>query len=114
MPEYALWTLIISLAVLSFGMSLKIADIKHTIKLIGEENDRFIKKIAMVKNDKDKAISTLSERHNTVVNELSQRYEAQIKQTIKNTNKILDKYHRLVPPAKLAFLEQWDNKNKPS
>jgi hypothetical protein len=27
---------------------------------------------------------------------------------------ILDKYHRLVPPAKLAFLEQWDNKNKNS
>ncbi len=38
MPEYALWTLIISLAVLSFGMSLKIADLKHTIKLIGKEN----------------------------------------------------------------------------
>ena len=76
MPEYALWTLVISLAVLSFGMSLKIADLKHTIKLFSEENDRFIKEIAVIENDKNKAVSALSESHNTIVKELSQRYEA--------------------------------------
>jgi hypothetical protein len=112
MPEYALWTLIISLAILSFGMSLKIAGLKHTVKLIGEENDRFIKEIAMIKNDKDKTISTLSKRHNAIMNELTQRYETQIKNNQRNTKKILEKYHRFVPPAKLAFLEEWDNKNK--
>lgn len=35
-----------------------------------------------------------------------------IKQNQENTEELLNKYHRLVPPAKLAFLEQWDNKHK--
>ncbi len=35
-----------------------------------------------------------------------------IKQNQENTEKLLEKYHRLVPPAKLAFLEYWHNKNK--
>jgi len=111
MPEYALWTLITSLAVLSFGMTLKIADLKHILKLLEKENNRFVEQITMVKQDKNKTISTLSELHNTVMNEVIQRYETQIKQTNENTKTILAKYHRLVPPAKLAFLEEWDKKH---
>jgi hypothetical protein len=37
-----------------------------------------------------------------------------IKQNQKSTEQLLAKYHRLVPPAKLAFLEEWDNKNMPN
>lgn len=37
-----------------------------------------------------------------------------MKQNQENMKELLDKYHRLVPPAKLAFLEAWDNKNKNS
>ena len=37
-----------------------------------------------------------------------------IKQNQESTDNLLAKYHRLVPPAKLAFLEEWDNKNKNS
>ena len=162
MPEYALWTLIISLAILSFGMTLKIANFKHALKLLEKENNRFIEEITMVKQNKDKAmfalsveflkvsvfsigyqyskillkvihincskdliifstfnaniakdkaISGLSERHNTIMNKLIQKYETQIKYNLENTDQILKKYQRLVPPAKLAFLEHWDNKN---
>jgi len=109
MPEYALWTLIISLAILSFGMTLKIADFKHTLKLLEKENNRFIEEITMVKQNKDKAISGLSELHTTIMNKLIQRYETQIKNNLENTNQILKKYHRLVSPAKFAFLEHLEN-----
>jgi len=37
-----------------------------------------------------------------------------MKQNQESTEQLLDKYHRLVPPAKLAFLEEWDNKNSAS
>jgi hypothetical protein len=37
-----------------------------------------------------------------------------MKQNQESTAQLLAKYHRLVPPAKLAFLEEWDNKNKTS
>jgi hypothetical protein len=33
-------------------------------------------------------------------------------QNNENIKELLAKYHRLVPPAKLAFLEHWDNLNK--
>lgn len=108
MPEYAIWTLIISLAVLSFGMTLKIANLKHTLKLLEKENNRFIEEITMVKNDKDKAISGLSKLHQAQMKIIIQEYEKQIKCNLKNTTKILDKYHRLVPPARLAFIEALD------
>jgi len=35
-----------------------------------------------------------------------------MKQNQESTEEILAKYHRLVPPAKLAFLGEWDNMNK--
>lgn len=37
-----------------------------------------------------------------------------IAQNDENIKAILNKYHRLVPPTKLAFLEEWDSKNKTS
>ncbi len=97
MPEYALWTLVISLTIYSLGLTHKITSLSHRLKLVNDEINRFIEQISILKQDQYKTISGLSELH-----------KAETKKIIKN---ILDKYHRLVPPAKLAFLEQWDSKN---
>ena len=112
MPEYALWTLVVSLSVYAFAVTLKSAFLSQSLKFIEKENDRFIKQIDMIEKDKNKTISALSEFHNAEINEIVNRYETQIKQNFENTNKILQKYHRLVSPAKLVFLEQWDIRHK--
>ena len=52
-------------------------------------------------------IASIKESNFEIIKKITTRKDAELKN-------ILDKYHRLVPPAKLAFLEQWDNKNKPS
>ena len=110
MPEYALWTLIISLIILSLGLTYEPASLKHSLKLINKENNRFVEQINMVKQDKDKSVSALSELYKAETEKIIQEYETQIKQTNENMREILDKYHRLVSPAKLAFLEQWGKK----
>ena len=112
MPEYAFWTLIISLIILSLGLTLNVASLKHSLKLMDKENNRFIEQINMIKQDKNKTISGLSKFHETTTKKIIQEYETQIKYNLENTTKILEKYHRLVPPARLAFLEALDkNKN---
>ena len=114
MPEYAFWTLIVSLIVYSLSLTLKATSLFHSLKLVNDENNRFIKQISILKQNQNKAISGLSELHKTEIKKIIHEYEAQIKENHETTKKILYKYHRLVPPAKLAFLEEWDNKNKNS
>ena len=41
--------------------------------------------------------------------EIIKNITAQKNEEMKN---LLDKYHRLVPPVKFAFLEHWENKSK--
>lgn len=114
MPEYAFWTLVISLTIYSLGLTLKTTSLSHRLKLVNDEINRFIEQISVLKQDQNKTISSLSKLHKAETEKIIQKYETQIKKTHENMKSILDKYHRLVPPAKLAFLEQWDNKNKPS
>ena len=114
MPEYALWTLVVSLTIYSLGLTLKATSLFHSLKLVNDEINSFIEQIGVLKQDQNKTISGLSELHKTETKKIVQEYETQIKQSHESVREILDKYHRLVPPAKLAFLEQWDNKNKNS
>lgn len=114
MPEYALWTLVVSLIIYSLGLTYKITSLSHSLKLVNDEINRFIEQISILKQDQDKTISGLSELHKTETKKIIQEYETQIKQTHESMKAILKKYHRLVPPVKLAFLEHWDNKNKNS
>ena len=114
MPEYALWTLVVSLIIYSLGLTYKITSLSHSLKLVNDEINRFVEQIGILKQDQDKTISGLSELHKTETKKIIQEYETQIKQTHESMKAILKKYHRLVPPVKLAFLEHWDNKNKNS
>lgn len=114
MPEYALWTLVVSLIIYSLGLTYKITSLSHSLKLVNDEINRFVEQISILKQDQDKTISGLSELHKTETKKIIQEYETQIKQTHESMKAILKKYHRLVPPVKLAFLEHWDNKNKNS
>lgn len=112
MPEYAFWTLIVSLTIYSLGLTLKAASLSHSLKLVNNEINRFIEQICILKQEQDKTISGLSDLHETETTKIIQEYETEIKKSHESMREILDKYHRLVSPAKLAFLEQWDNRHK--
>ena len=109
MPEYALWTLVVSLIIYSLGLTYKITSLSHSLKLVNDEINRFIEQISILKQDQDKTISGLSELHKTETKKIIKEYETQIKQTHESMKAILKKYHRLVSPAKFAFLEHWEN-----
>lgn len=76
MPEYALWTLVVSLIILSLTLSFKVASISHSLKLMDKEIDSFIKEIA-----------TLKKKHNIEISSLSQLNDASM-------NKIIIKHNR--------------------
>ena len=109
MPEYALWTLVVSLTIYSLGLTLQTASLSRSLKLVNDEINRFVEQISILKQDQNKTISGLSEFHKAETKKIIQGYETQIKQTHESMKKILDKYHRLVSPAKFAFLEYCEN-----
>jgi cell division protein FtsB len=61
MPEYALWTLIISLAIFAFGLMLKIVDLKARLKASEDEPDRLRSKLKTLEARHDKEISDIKE-----------------------------------------------------
>jgi hypothetical protein len=70
MPEYALWTLIVSLITLSFALSLKVASLSHSLKLMDKEINSFIEQIRMLNKKHDKEISTLSKFNDASMNKI--------------------------------------------
>jgi hypothetical protein len=54
MPEYALWTLVISLTIYSLGLTLKATSLSHRLKLVNDEINRFIEQISVLKQDQNK------------------------------------------------------------
>ena len=109
MPEYALWTLVVSLSIYSLGLTYKITSLSHSLKLVNDEINRFVEQISVLKQNQYKTVSGLSKLHKAETKKIIQEYETQIKQTHESMKNILDRYHRLVPPAKLAFLEHLEN-----
>lgn len=62
---------------------------------------------SLQKSHKNEIASIKEANHKIIKNIATQNYESM--------KKLVDKYHRLVSPAKLAFLEHWENtkdKNK--
>lgn len=78
MPPYAIWSLIVGLVLLALGLSLKLADVKFTLKRTEKDFDRVVKEIAFIKNHQDEAIPTLPQFNNTEVDKILNEYRNQI------------------------------------
>lgn len=76
-------------------------------KAIEKKFFHLISELESLQKSHKNEIASIKESNFEIIKKITTRKDAELKN-------ILDKYHRLVPPAKLAFLEQWDNKNKPS
>lgn len=61
MPEYAMWTLIVSLIILAFGLALTVAELRHRLKVSEDEPRRLRSEIEMLKEKHDKEISDIKE-----------------------------------------------------
>ena len=78
MPEYALWTLIVSLITLSFVLSLKVASLSYSLKLMEKEINGFIEEIAMLKKKHDKETSTLSDLNDASMNKIIREHNKEL------------------------------------
>ena len=78
MPTYALWTLIIALTMLAFGLSLKVTNFKLILKNTNEDLDRVVKEIALIKNSQKEPISDLPKLDYAVMEKIFQEYRHQI------------------------------------
>jgi len=108
MPEYAFWTLIISLAILSFGLSLKLAETSHLLKLANKEIDSFIEQITSLKKDHKEIISSSSEFHDAKIKKISNRYEKHLDRLYEKVDKLSE--HRNPPLLGLQGFNYY-NKN---
>lgn len=72
MPELALWSLVIALAVLAFGLTLKIADKRRTIKNLQKEIDAARSEINTLQDKFNKDITDIKELNNRKINELTE------------------------------------------
>jgi hypothetical protein len=73
MPESAMWTLIVSLVILSIGLALKIVQIEHRLNLSENEPSRLRSEIAMLKEEHNKEISNIKELNKREMEELSEK-----------------------------------------
>lgn len=96
MPEYAFLTLIISLSILGLGLSFKLAETSHLLKLANKEIDGFIEQITSLKKEHENIISSSSKLHNAEINRVSERYQNHIGKI----HKVIDDFieHRQQPP----------------
>lgn len=78
MPEYALWTLIVSLITLSFALSLKVASLSYSLKLMDKEINSFIEQIRMFNKKHDKEISTLSKLNDASMNKIIDEHNREL------------------------------------
>jgi archaellum component FlaC len=83
MPESAMWTLIVSLVILSFGLVLKVAELRHRLKVSENEPNRLRSEIETLKKRYNKEISEIEE--------LNKREMEKIKEESSNsTHKFID------------------------
>jgi len=61
MPEYAMWTLIVSLVIFAFGLALTVAELRHRLKVSENEPNRLRSEIEMLKKRHNKEISDIEE-----------------------------------------------------
>lgn len=78
MPLTALWSLIVALVMLAIGLSLKLANISHSLKLSDKELDSLIKQIALLKEKHEETVSRFSEFHEAETKKIIKEYTAQI------------------------------------
>lgn len=82
MPEASLWTFVASLALLSFGLTLRVAHLAHSLKLAQEEMTALIKKLDALKEQHQKEIAGIEERHKAQVAKFFESYERGIERAI--------------------------------
>ena len=78
MPTYAMWTLIVSLIILSLGLALQVAQLKLSLKQTNDDLDRVVKEIATIKNHQEESITGLSKLDYTVMDKLFQEHRNHI------------------------------------
>lgn len=88
MPEISLWGLVTALAVLAFGLTLKIADMRRTVKNLQKEINTARSEIKTLNDKFNKDISDIKELNQRRINELTE--------TISNLEKQLA-IHRTKP-----------------
>jgi septal ring factor EnvC (AmiA/AmiB activator) len=100
MPIIALWSLVISLAVFAFAVAVRSATTSHQLKMVDKEIDSLIAQITSLKQEHEKAISSLSQLHQAEVRKVLISYE-------KSMNKLLEQtIHYQYPRGGLADLIQ--------
>uniref|UniRef100_A0A6H1ZSA1 Uncharacterized protein n=1 Tax=viral metagenome TaxID=1070528 RepID=A0A6H1ZSA1_9ZZZZ len=70
MPETAIWGLIVSLILLAFGLTLKIAELKRQLKMSEDISRHRGSKFEMVKENHDKEISDIHELNPRVIDKI--------------------------------------------
>lgn len=84
MPESAMWTMIVSLVILCFGITLRLTKAEHALKLMDEEFKRFFSKINSFKDTTNKTVLGIKESHDRSVKEVVQRYAQEIEKLREN------------------------------
>jgi len=56
MPDYAQWALIISLAMLAFGLTLEIVKIRSAYNKVNKSRSKILRKLAVLKKQNNQAI----------------------------------------------------------
>lgn len=87
MPIYALWALVVSLAVLALGMAYKIAEISHGRDRSNDEALSLKSEIDTLKKTHDKEISNIKELHKRKVEELTKEIDRLTQENISKPNK---------------------------
>ena len=82
MPIEYLWVLVVSLIVLSIGVSLKLARALFSLKLMHKEFDRFIREIASINDKRQKTISSISKLRKTEIEKIINTYDNAIDKAI--------------------------------
>lgn len=107
MPIVALWSLVISLALFAFAVAVRSATTAHQLKMVDKEIDSLIAQITSLKQEHEKAVSSLSQFHRTEVSKVMIAYE-------KSMDKLIDQMaHYKYPQGGLSSLAQLGQSNKP-
>ena len=93
MPTASLWTIFIALAMYAFGVSLKNAEIRHTLKRVRDELSAARSEISSLNEKQQKQIQDIEMNHQARIKELSD--------TISNLKDQSKKHNNSQPPTKL-------------
>jgi uncharacterized protein YdcH (DUF465 family) len=88
MPESAMWTMIVSLVILCFGITLRLTKAEHSLKLMDEEFKRFLSEVNSLKKTTNKTVLGIKESHDRTVEEITKRYTQEIENLKKNMEHI--------------------------